>query len=59
MKSSGRDKAEGALHQAKGKVKEGIGKALNDRDLEVEGKAENLAGKVQEKKGDVKKVFNK
>ncbi len=33
MKSSTRDEAEGKMHQAKGKVKEVIGKAVNNPDL--------------------------
>ncbi|WP_045212224.1 CsbD family protein [Desulfonatronovibrio magnus] len=59
MKSSTRDEAEGKMHQAKGKVKEVIGKAVNNPDLEAEGKVENLGGKAQEKVGDVKRSFNK
>jgi len=59
MKSSTRDKAEGKMHQVKGKIKEVVGKVVNDEDLEVEGKIENLEGKVQEKVGDIKKVVEK
>jgi uncharacterized protein YjbJ (UPF0337 family) len=59
MKSSTRDEAEGKMHQAKGKVKEVFGKAVNNHDLEAEGKVENLGGKTQEKVGDVKRAFNK
>ena len=49
MKSSTRDNAEGKMHQAKGKIKEAVGKIAGNRDLEAEGKGENLGGKVQEK----------
>lgn len=59
MKSGNRDKAEGKLHQTKGKVKEIVGDIAGDHDLEVEGKAENAAGKLQEKLGEVKKVVEK
>jgi uncharacterized protein YjbJ (UPF0337 family) len=59
MKSSARDKAEGKIHQAKGKIKEAVGELVGDRDLKVEGKDENLGGKVQEKVGHVKKVLGK
>ncbi len=59
MKSSTRDEVEGKMHQAKGKVKEVFGKAVNNPGLEAEGKVENLGGKVQEKSGDVKRAFNK
>ena len=55
MKSSTQDNAEGKMHQAKGKIKEVVGKIAGNRDLEAEGKGENLGGKVQEKIGQVKK----
>jgi uncharacterized protein YjbJ (UPF0337 family) len=47
MKPSTQDRTEGKLHQVKGKVKEEVGKATNDPDLEVSGEAEKNAGKVQ------------
>lgn len=59
MKSSTRDKVEGAIHTAKGKVKAGIGNVADDSSLKAEGAVEKAAGKVQSKRGDVKKVFNK
>jgi uncharacterized protein YjbJ (UPF0337 family) len=59
MKSSIRDKAEGAFHEAKGKVKEMAGKAADDPNLEAKGKAEKIAGKVQGKVGRVKKFLGK
>jgi uncharacterized protein YjbJ (UPF0337 family) len=59
MKSSTQDNAEGKMHQAKGKIKEVVGKIAGNRDLEAEGKGENLGGKVQEKIGQVKKVVGK
>ena len=59
MKSSSRDTAEGKLHQAKGKIKEVAGKAVGNRDLEAEGKAEGVDGKVQEKIGQIKDVVEK
>ena len=59
MKSSTTDKIEGALHEAKGAIKEKVGKVTNDPALEAEGKDENLSGKVQKKVGEVKHVFNK
>ena len=43
-----RDEVEGKLDQAKGKVKETVGRAIDDRDLEQEGKADHVGGKVQE-----------
>jgi uncharacterized protein YjbJ (UPF0337 family) len=47
MKPSTQDRTEGKLHEVKGKIKEEIGKATNNPDLEVEGNAEKNAGKVQ------------
>lgn len=59
MKSSTKDEAQGKWHKVKGKVKELAGKAVGNRDLESEGKAENAAGNVQEKVGEAKEVFGK
>ncbi|MGA7294195.1 MAG: CsbD family protein [Terriglobales bacterium] len=47
MKPSTQDRTEGKLHEVKGKVKEEVGKATNDPDLEISGEAEKNAGKVQ------------
>jgi uncharacterized protein YjbJ (UPF0337 family) len=59
MKSSTKDQVEGKLHEIKGKVKEAAGQGTSNPDLTNEGQAEKLAGKVQEKVGQVKKVFEK
>jgi uncharacterized protein YjbJ (UPF0337 family) len=59
MNPSTKDQIEGALHEAKGKAKEVAGQALSNPDLETEGQAENLGGKVQKKIGQVEKVFEK
>jgi uncharacterized protein YjbJ (UPF0337 family) len=59
MKSSTKDKAEGAFHQVKGTIKESVGKISKNVTLEAEGKGEKLAGKVQEKVGQVKKVLGR
>jgi len=59
MKSSTQDKAEGAFHQVKGKIKEVAGKISDKPELEIEGKAENTAGKVQGKIGEIKEVLGK
>jgi uncharacterized protein YjbJ (UPF0337 family) len=47
MKSSTQDRAAGKVHEVKGKIKEQVGKATKDPDLEASGKAEKNAGKVQ------------
>jgi uncharacterized protein YjbJ (UPF0337 family) len=59
MKSSTQDKAEGKWHKVKGKIKQVAGKAVGNRDLEAEGQAENVDGKVQEKIGEIKDVVGK
>ncbi len=59
MKSSTRDDAEGKLHQAKGTIKQAIGRMVGDRDLNAEGREEHAEGKCQEKIGQVKKVMGK
>lgn len=50
-----RDELEGKLDQAKGKTKETVGRVIDDRDLEREGKADNVSGKVQEGFGKAKR----
>jgi uncharacterized protein YjbJ (UPF0337 family) len=50
-----RDEVEGKLDQAKGKAKETIGRAINDRDLEAEGNADRVSGNVQEGFGTAKR----
>ena len=43
-----RDELEGKLDQAKGSAKETIGRAIDDDELEAEGRADNAGGNVQE-----------
>ena len=59
MKSSTKDNAEGKMHKVKGKIKESVGKAVGNPDLEAEGKVEKFEGEVQEKLGQIKKVLDK
>jgi uncharacterized protein YjbJ (UPF0337 family) len=49
-----KDRIDGAIEQAKGAVKETVGKAVRDAKLEVEGQNEKAAGKVQNAVGGVK-----
>ena len=49
-----KDRIKGAAHEAKGAVKQGIGKASGDSKLETEGAAEKTAGKVQNTAGGIK-----
>lgn len=50
-----RDEIKGKLDQAKGAVKETVGRVTNDRDLEAEGSADRTGGKVQEGFGTAKR----
>jgi uncharacterized protein YjbJ (UPF0337 family) len=59
MKDSTKDKIEGNVHELKGKVKEKIGHAINNPNLETEGSSERLGGKIQKKVGDIEKVVEK
>jgi len=57
MKQSTKDKAKGKFHEVKGKVKEKVGRATNNPDLEAEGRGEKIGGKIQKKIGQVEKVL--
>ena len=57
MTSGSEDQIKGKVHQVQGDAKEKVGKLTNDPDLENEGKTENLKGKIQNKIGQIKKVF--
>ena len=57
MKSSIRDQAEGTFHEVKSTIKEVAGKLSDNDELESEGTEEKIAGEVQEKVGQVKKIL--
>ena len=59
MKDSTKDQVQGKVHAVKGAVKEKIGHATNNPDLENEGTGEKVAGKIQKKVGQVEKVVEK
>jgi uncharacterized protein YjbJ (UPF0337 family) len=59
MKQSTKDKVKGTLHEVKGKVKEKLGRATSNSELEAEGQAEAIRGKIQEKVSQVEKVIGK
>ena len=59
MKSGTKDQAEGTFHQLKGKVKEIAGKLSDNPKLADEAPGDKIAGKVKEKIGQIKKVFEK
>lgn len=49
-----KDRIDGAAKQAKGTVKEAIGKVLGDAKLQAEGKSDKAEGKVQNAVGGLK-----
>jgi len=59
MKQSTKDKAKGKFHEVRGKVKEKVGRATNNPDLEAEGHVEKIGGKVQKRIGQVERVLGK
>lgn len=48
------DQVKGRIEEATGKVKEVAGKVTGDKELEQEGKVQNIGGKVQAGYGDLK-----
>lgn len=50
-----KDEIKGKGNQVIGKVKEKAGELLNDKQLETEGEAQNLKGKIQEKTSTVRR----
>ena len=50
-----KDEIEGKFDQAKGSVKEGVGRAVGDDEMEAEGSADRAGGKLQEGYGEVKR----
>ena len=49
-----KDQVKGRIEEATGKVKEVAGKVTGDKELEQEGKVQNVGGKVQAGYGDLK-----
>ena len=49
-----KNRVSGAIDQAKGAVKEGVGKMTGDAKLQAEGKADKVAGKAESTVGGVK-----
>lgn len=49
-----KDQAKGLAKQAKGAVKDAAGKVTGDRQMQAEGKADKIAGKIQKGYGDLK-----
>ena len=49
-----KDQVKGRAEEAKGKVKEVVGKAVGNKNLETEGKIDKASGKAQAGYGDTK-----
>lgn len=49
-----KDRIKGSAEQAGGAIKEGVGKALGDKKMETEGKADKAEGKIRNAVGGVK-----
>ncbi|PYS45629.1 MAG: CsbD family protein [Acidobacteria bacterium] len=50
-----RDEVKGKFDQAKGTVKENVGRAVDDRDMETKGAAERAGGHLEEGYGKAKR----
>jgi len=57
VKPSTTSKAKGKLHLVTGKIKEQVGKAIQDPTLEAEGKDEQDTGHLQQNVGQVEKLL--
>ena len=55
MGAPNRDEMEGKYDQAKGSIKEGLGRLTGDDDMRAEGSADRLKGDVQEGWGGAKR----
>ena len=52
--SANSDKATGLANQAAGQIKQGVGKAIGDKNLEAKGVGQETRGKIQKAVGDAK-----
>jgi uncharacterized protein YjbJ (UPF0337 family) len=59
MRSSTENRVAGKIHEAKGVIKQKVGRVTNDPNLEDEGAVEKIAGKIQNKIGHVQKVVER
>ena len=51
-----KDRIKGSAEQAKGAIKEAVGKVLGDKKLEIDGKTDKAAGRLQNTVGGLKDV---
>jgi uncharacterized protein YjbJ (UPF0337 family) len=59
MKPSTKDQIAGSLDQMKGALRDKIGRATNNPTLSAKGQVQNLRGKMQQKAGQIRRVFEK
>lgn len=59
MRGSTKNLVLGKYHEVKGGVKETFGKAVNSPKVALEGRAEKIAGKVEQKVGNIKKTVGR
>jgi len=55
MGAPNRDEIEGQFDQAKGSLKEGVGRVTGDEEMEAEGSADKIKGDLQEGWGGTKR----
>lgn len=53
------DRTEGSMKNIKGRMKEGLGKAIGDSKMEAEGKMDKAEGKIQNTVGGIKDSLRK
>lgn len=53
------DKIKGAAQEAKGKIKQSVGDATDDRSMQAEGLKDEVVGKARKAAEDVKDEFKK
>jgi uncharacterized protein YjbJ (UPF0337 family) len=53
------DRSEGSAKNIKGRMKEGLGKALGDSKMETEGKMDKAEGRIQNTIGGIKDSLRK
>ena len=57
MKNSKKDQLAGKARELKGRIKEKAGRAMNNPEMEDEGRLEKAGGKIRRKIGEIEKVF--
>lgn len=59
MKNSTKDQMKGKLREVKGTAKQRVGQITKNPRLRVEGQLEKMAGKMQQKMGQLEGVFKR